>query len=88
VAVSLRADTPGRAHLALPDGRVLAIQTPRISGRMPSSASSRASVAPIPWADLGSPVPRRSLEASSGGQLSGPTDLALFVETVRRAVSR
>lgn len=88
VAVSLRADTPGRAHLALPDGRVLAIQTPRISGRMPSSASSRASVAPIPWADLGAAVPRRSLEASSGGQLSGPTDLALFVETVRRAVSR
>jgi hypothetical protein len=88
VAVSLRADTPGRAHLALPDGRVLAIQTPRIGGRMPSSASSRASVARIPWTELGSPVPRRSLEASSGGQLSGPTDLALFVETVRRAVSR
>jgi len=88
VAVSLRADTPGRAHLALPDGRVLAIQAPRIGGRMPSSASSRASVARIPWTELGSPAPRRSPEASSGGQLSGPTDLALFVETVRRAVSR
>jgi S-DNA-T family DNA segregation ATPase FtsK/SpoIIIE len=88
VAVSLRADTPGRAHLALPDGRVLAIQTPRISGRMPSSASSRASVVRVPWTELGSPVPRRSLESSSGGQLSGPTDLTLFVETVRRAVSR
>jgi hypothetical protein len=87
-AVSLRADTPGRAHLALPDGRVLAVQTPRISGRMPSSASSRAAVARIPWTQLGSPVPRRSLEATAGGTPNGPTDLALFVETVRRAASR
>jgi hypothetical protein len=87
-AVSLRADTPGRGHLALPDGRVLPIQAPRIGGRMPSSASSRASVASIPWAELGAPVPRRSPDSSSGGMPNGPTDLALFVETVRRAATR
>lgn len=89
-AVSVRADTPGRGHLALPDGRVLPIQVPLISGRMPSSASSRAGVTRLPWAELGSPVPRRLAESASTstGQLGGPTDLALFVETARRAASR
>ncbi|HEV2342758.1 MAG TPA: FHA domain-containing protein [Actinocrinis sp.] len=87
-AVSVRADTPGRAHLALPDGRVLPIQVPLISGRMPSSASSRATVTRLPWAELGSPVPRRQAESVSTGQLGGPTDLALFVETARRAATR
>jgi pSer/pThr/pTyr-binding forkhead associated (FHA) protein len=93
VAVSVRPDTPGRAHLALPDGRVLPIQVPLISGRMPSTASSRATVVRLPWTDLGQPVPRRSvapssLESTAGGQSGGPTDLALFVETARRAASR
>jgi hypothetical protein len=87
-AVSVRHDTPGRAHLALPDGRVLPIQIPLISGRMPSSSSSRATVARLPWTDLGSPVPRRTAEPASTSQLGGPTDLALFVETARRAASR
>lgn len=87
-AVSVRPDTPGRAHLALPDGRVLPIQTALISGRMPSSSSSRATAVRMPWAELGSPVPRRPAEASPVGQPGGPTDLALFVETVRRAASR
>ncbi len=87
-AASVRADTPGRAHLALPDGRVLPIQTALISGRMPSSASSRATAVRLPVAELGSPVPRRPAEASPAGQLGGPTDLALLVETVRRAATR
>jgi hypothetical protein len=99
VAVSVRADTPGRAHLALPDGRVLPIQVPLISGRMPSTASSRASVVRLPWTELGSPVPRRAAESAGTAHLGsthsgstasqgGPTDLALFVETARRAASR
>ena len=87
-AASVRPDTPGRAHLALPDGRVLPIQTALISGRMPSSASNRASAVRLPWTELGSPVPRRPAEAVPAGQPGGPTDLALFVETVRRAATR
>ncbi len=88
-AITVRADNPGRGHLALPDGRVLPVQIPLISGRMPSSASSRAAVARIPWTELGSPVPRRTAaEAASASQSGGPTDLALFVETVRRTASR
>jgi len=85
-AASVRADTPGRGHLALPDGRVLAIQSPRVSGRMPSSATARASVTRTPWTELGSPVPRRPAESAASRQ--GPSDLALFVETVRRAATR
>lgn len=88
VAVSVRPDTPGRAHLALPDGRVLPIQVPLISGRMPSTASSRANVVRLPWTELGSPVPRRAADAPSTTQSGGPTDLALFVETALRAASR
>lgn len=87
-AVSVRAETPGRAHLALPDGRVLPIQVPLISSRMPSSASSRATVVRLPWTELGSPIPRRPAESTFAGQSGGPTDLALFVETARRAASR
>lgn len=86
-AASLRDDTPGRAHLALPDGRVLAIQSPRIGGRMASSATARASVARAPWLESGAPIPRRPAEPAGGAQ-AGPTDLALFIETVRRAASR
>jgi S-DNA-T family DNA segregation ATPase FtsK/SpoIIIE len=85
-AAAVRADTPGRARLALPDGRVLTIQAPRISGRMPSSATARASVVRTPWTQLGSPAPRRPAQAPAARQ--GPTDLALFVETARRAASR
>jgi hypothetical protein len=87
-ASALRVDTPGRAHLALPDGRVLAIQAPRISGRMASSATARATVTQVSWAELGSAPPRRPADAAGGAQPGGPTDLALFVETVRRAASR
>jgi S-DNA-T family DNA segregation ATPase FtsK/SpoIIIE len=87
-AASVRADTPGRAHLALPDGRVLPIQTARISGRMPSSASNRATAVRLAWSELGSPVPRRPPEVSPAGQPGGPSDLTLFVETVRRAATR
>ena len=95
-AAGLRADTPGRAHLALPDGRVLAVQIGQISGRMPSSASARAAVLPMPWTGLGSQLARRTREtAGSGGGSAGgasgaggPTDLALFIETVQRAATR
>jgi S-DNA-T family DNA segregation ATPase FtsK/SpoIIIE len=85
-AAAVRADTPGRGRLALPDGRVLAIQAPRISGRMPSSVTARASVVRTPWTELGSPPQRRAAEPAAARQ--GPTDLALFVETARRAAGR
>jgi pSer/pThr/pTyr-binding forkhead associated (FHA) protein len=95
-AAGMRADTPGRAHVAMPDGRVLAVQIGQISGRMPSSASARAAVLPMPWTGLGSPLARRTRDAAgtSGGSnagtsgAGGPTDLALFIETVQRAATR
>lgn len=91
---ALRPDTPGRGHLALPDGRVLPVQRARISGRMASSAAARATVTRLPWADLGSPAVRRALESSTGAvgtaatAATGPTDLALLAETISRATTR
>jgi hypothetical protein len=96
LSAALRRDTPGRGHLALPDGRVLPVQRSRISGRMASSAAARAIVNRLSWADLGSPAVRRSLESTAGGTsagttataITGPTDLALLAETISRATAR
>ena len=97
LSAALRQDTPGRGHLALPDGRVLPVQRSRISGRMASSAAARATATRLAWADLGSPVVRRTLESSIGAgaagstgttALTGPTDLALLAETISRATAR
>ncbi|HEV2638180.1 MAG TPA: FHA domain-containing protein [Actinocrinis sp.] len=94
LSAALRPDTPGRGHLALPDGRVLPVQRARISGRMASSAAARATVTRLPWAELGSPPVRRSADGSTAPGASGtvsptgPTDLALLAETISRATTR
>ena len=98
LSAALRPDTPGRGHLALPDGRVLPVQRSRISGRMASSAAVRATVTKLPWAELGSPAVRRALDSTVGGVggvgggpsavMTGPTDLALLAETISRATTR
>ena len=91
-AAAIRPSLPGRGWLALPDGRVLPVQVPRVSGRMASSATARAHVAVDDWRRLGDQLPNRS-GASTGLTGTGslplqpgtPTDLALLVESAGRA---
>jgi S-DNA-T family DNA segregation ATPase FtsK/SpoIIIE len=86
-AAAIRPSLPGRGWLALPDGRVLPVQVPRVSGRMASSATARAHVAADDWRRLGDGLPSRTL-AGTGSlpvQPGTPTDLALLVESAQRA---
>jgi FHA domain/FtsK/SpoIIIE family len=86
-AAAIRPSLPGRGWLALPDGRVLPVQVPRVSGRMASSATARAHVAVDDWRRLGDQLPNRAL-AGTGSlplQPGTPTDLALLVESAGRA---
>ncbi len=88
-AAAIRPSLPGRGWLALPDGRVLPVQVPRVSGRMASSATARASVAVDDWRKLGDPLPARGVGLTATGSLpvlpGTPTDLALLVESAQRA---
>lgn len=86
-AAAIRPSLPGRAWLALPDGRVLPVQVPRVSGRMASSATARAHVAADDWRRLGDPLPSRALSSTGSVpvQPGTPTDLALLVESAARA---
>jgi S-DNA-T family DNA segregation ATPase FtsK/SpoIIIE len=86
-AAAIRPSLPGRGWLALPDGRVLPVQVPRVSGRMASSATARASVAVDDWRRLGDQLPNRSLSGTGSVPLQPgtPTDLALLVESAGRA---
>ena len=86
-AAAIRPSLPGRGWLALPDGRVLPVQVPRVSGRMASSATARAHVAVDDWRRLGDQLPNRALTATGSLPLQPgtPTDLALLVESAARA---
>lgn len=87
-AAAIRPSLPGRGWLALPDGRVLPVQVPRVSGRMASSATARANVAVDDWRRLGDQLANRSSVSSTGSlplQPGAPTDLALLVESAGRA---
>jgi pSer/pThr/pTyr-binding forkhead associated (FHA) protein len=86
-AAAIRPSLPGRGWLALPDGRVLPVQVPRVSGRMASSATARANVAVDDWRRLGDQLPNRSLSGTGSVPLQPgtPTDLALLVESAGRA---
>jgi S-DNA-T family DNA segregation ATPase FtsK/SpoIIIE len=86
-AAAIRPSLPGRGWLALPDGRVLPVQVPRVSGRMASSATARAHVAVDDWRRLGDQLPNRALTATGSLPLQPgtPTDLALLVESAGRA---
>jgi pSer/pThr/pTyr-binding forkhead associated (FHA) protein len=87
-AAAIRPSLPGRGWLALPDGRVLPVQVPRVSGRMASSATARANVAVDDWRRLGDQLASRSSVSGTGSlplQPGAPTDLALLVESAGRA---
>ena len=87
-AAAIRPSLPGRGWLALPDGRVLPVQVPRVSGRMASTATARAHVAVDDWRRLGDQLANRAGVSSTGSlplQPGTPTDLALLVESAGRA---
>jgi S-DNA-T family DNA segregation ATPase FtsK/SpoIIIE len=87
-AAAIRPSLPGRGWLALPDGRVLPVQVPRVSGRMASSATARAHVAVDDWRRLGDQLATRSGVSNTGSlplHPGAPTDLALLVESAGRA---
>jgi S-DNA-T family DNA segregation ATPase FtsK/SpoIIIE len=90
-AAAIRPSLPGRGWLALPDGRVLPVQVPRVSGRMASSATARAGVTAEDWRKLGDPLPPRGAGLSGTGTQpvapGAPTDLALLVESAQRAAA-
>lgn len=90
-AAAIRPSLPGRAWLALPDGRVLPVQVPRVGGRMASSATARASVTVEDWRRLGDPLPPRGVGLAGTGTQpvapGAPTDLALLVESAQRAAA-
>jgi S-DNA-T family DNA segregation ATPase FtsK/SpoIIIE len=75
-------DDPGRGYVRLPDGAVVPFRGARISGRMPSTNTLRATVQRQNWRDLGSP---RTRHATATG---GPTDFALLAGTLTRTATQ
>ncbi|EGX55519.1 hypothetical protein SZN_32461, partial [Streptomyces zinciresistens K42] len=82
-AVAAGADepAPGRGRLARPDGRVLAFQGGRVTGRIPRTATLRPTVVPLEWHRMGDPPARRPVRELG----NGPTDLALLASALERA---
>jgi S-DNA-T family DNA segregation ATPase FtsK/SpoIIIE len=80
-AASLAEDSPGRGLLRHPDGGVTPLQTARVTGRIPRTATLRPTVTPLDWATLGEPPASRAVRELG----NGPTDLALLASALQRA---
>ncbi|MFK0117142.1 FHA domain-containing protein [Streptomyces sp. NPDC090994] len=72
---------PGRGHLTGPDGRTVAFQGGRVTGRIPRTATLRPTVVPLDWHRMGDPPARRPVRELG----NGPTDLALLASALERA---
>ncbi|GHI07292.1 hypothetical protein AQI88_21085 [Streptomyces cellostaticus] len=72
---------PGRGRLMYPDGRFVAFQGGRVTGRIPRTATQRPTVVPLEWQRMGDPPARRPVRELG----NGPTDLALLASAVERA---
>ncbi|ANP57133.1 FHA domain-containing protein [Streptomyces griseochromogenes] len=72
---------PGRGGLTYPDGRAVAFQSGRVTGRIPRTATQRPTVVPLEWQRMGDPPARRPVRELG----NGPTDLALLASAVERA---
>ncbi|MFA7754021.1 FHA domain-containing protein [Streptomyces sp. NRRL B-2790] len=72
---------PGRGRLTYPDGRAVAFQGGRVTGRIPRTATQRPTVVPLEWQRMGDPPARRPVRELG----NGPTDLALLASAVERA---
>ncbi|MGX1670172.1 FHA domain-containing protein [Streptomyces sp. NPDC055400] len=72
---------PGRGRLSGADGRELAFQAGRVTGRIPRTATQRPTVVPLDWTRMGDPPTRRPVRELG----NGPTDLALLASALERA---
>nr|WP_125263250.1 FHA domain-containing protein [Streptomyces alboflavus] len=82
-AVGTGADdpAPGRGALRGLDGRGVAFQSGRVTGRIPRTATLRPTVVPLEWERMGDPPTRRPVRELG----NGPTDLALLASALERA---
>ncbi|MFJ5773674.1 FHA domain-containing protein [Streptomyces sp. NPDC093094] len=72
---------PGRGRLTCADGRGMALQGGRVTGRIPRTATLRPTVVPVDWERMGDPPTRRPVRELG----NGPTDLALLASALQRA---
>jgi hypothetical protein len=72
---------PGRGRLTSADGRVTPLQSGRVTGRIPRTATLRPTVVPLDWHRMGDPPTRRPVRELG----NGPTDLALLASALERA---
>mgnify|MGYP006159883165 CR=1 FL=1 len=72
---------PGRGALRGLDGRGVAFQSGRVTGRIPRTATLRPTVVPLEWERMGDPPTRRPVRELG----NGPTDLALLASALERA---
>ncbi|MZD09823.1 hypothetical protein GTW43_32785, partial [Streptomyces sp. SID5785] len=72
---------PGRGLLRGADGRVTEVQSGRVTGRIPRTATQRPTVVALDWARMGDPPDRRPVRELG----NGPTDLALLASALERA---
>lgn len=72
---------PGRGRLTFADGRTVAFQGGRVTGRIPRTATVRPTVVALDWERMGDAPARRSVRELG----NGPTDLALLASAIDRA---
>ncbi|MFJ8544559.1 FHA domain-containing protein [Streptomyces sp. NPDC093586] len=72
---------PGRGRLVWTDGRSVAFQAGRVTGRIPRTATLRPTVVALEWHRMGDPPTRRPVRELG----NGPTDLALLASALERA---
>ncbi|WP_420033921.1 FHA domain-containing protein [Streptomyces sp. cg28] len=72
---------PGRGRLFAADGRDVGLQSGRVTGRIPRTATLRPTVVVLDWARMGDPPDRRPVRELG----NGPTDLALLASALERA---
>ncbi|MFD8573057.1 FHA domain-containing protein [Streptomyces sp. NPDC059639] len=72
---------PGRGRLLGADGRDVGLQSGRVTGRIPRTATQRPTVIVLDWARMGDPPDRRPVRELG----NGPTDLALLASALERA---
>ncbi|QKW06811.1 FHA domain-containing protein [Streptomyces sp. NA04227] len=72
---------PGRGRLLGRDGAATPVQSGRVTGRIPRTATLRPTVVPLEWERMGDPPTRRPVRELG----NGPTDLALLASALERA---
>ncbi|WP_062206143.1 FHA domain-containing protein [Streptomyces sp. NBRC 109706] len=79
--LALTGTPPGRAELRSPGGARTPLQTGRVTGRIPRTATLRPTVTRLDWERVGDPPARRPVRELG----NGPTDIALLASAATRA---